>query len=341
MKIITDRDIPYIKGVLEPFAEVVYRDGRSISAADVHDADALVVRTRTRCDRRLLEGSAVRIIASATIGSDHIDMDYCARAGIDVAVAAGCNARGVLQWVGAAFVAASARDGWSPADRTLGIVGVGHVGSLVAEYARMWGFGEVLCCDPPRARAEGVPFAPLDEIAARCDIITFHVPLTHTGADATFHLADRTFFDKTRPGVLILNSARGEIIETAALADAAQNDVCTCAIDTWEHEPLIDRRLLRLSMFATPHIAGYSAQGKANAASMSVQALARKFGLPLTEWYPVSEVMPSMPRPISWDELHHTIGGYFDISAETAALKQHPADFELFRNSYAYRTEYF
>lgn len=147
MKIVIDRAIPFLEGVLEPWAETVYCAGSAIDPDTVRDADALIVRTRTRCNEQLLSGSRVRFIATATIGFDHIDTAWCAAHGIEVSTAAGCNARGVLQWVAAALVWLSRRQGWRPADRTLGVIGVGHVGSLVAEYAAAWGF-RVLCCDP-------------------------------------------------------------------------------------------------------------------------------------------------------------------------------------------------
>ena len=345
MKIVIDRDIPYIKGVLEPFAGVVYLKGTEFTPAEICDADALIVRTRTRCDEKLLSGSKVRMIATATIGFDHIDMEYCSKAGIKVSTAAGSNARGVLQWMGAALVYAAGRQGWQPREKTIGVVGVGHVGSLVADYAAQWGFN-VLCCDPPRQRSEGfcstaARFVTLEEIAACCDIITFHTPLSHHGQDATYHKAGREFFETVGPGTLIINTSRGEVIDTPALADTVGKGACSCCIDTWEHEPAIDRRLLGVSAIATPHIAGYSAQGKANATSMTVQAIAREFNLPLTEWYPAEDVPRITPRPITWDELCGTIRNYFDIEALSSVLKEDPAGFEQMRNNYAYRTEYF
>ena len=179
MKIIADSAIPFLRGVLEPFAEVEYLPGTAISAADVRNADALVIRTRTRCDEKLLADSRVKLIATATIGFDHIDTEYCRRHGIEVATAAGCNARGVLQYVAAALVRLSRVQAWEPADKTLGIVGVGHVGSLVEAYARTWGF-RVVACDPPREEREHGGFARLEraeplrvvrgaEVPERCD----------------------------------------------------------------------------------------------------------------------------------------------------------------------------
>jgi len=331
MKIVADQAIPFLRGVLEPYAEVVYLPGSRIRPADLRDADALVVRTRTRCDAALLGGSSVRLIATATIGYDHIDLGYCRSHGIRVATAAGCNARGVLQWVAAALVHLARSQGWSPSERTLGIVGVGHVGSLVKRYAEAWGF-RVLCCDPPRESREHCGFLPIGTLAEQADILTFHTPLDRT----THHLGDSTLFGRMKPGAAILNSSRGEVVDGAALLA----DGRPYALDVWEHEPQIDRALLERAELATPHIAGYSAQGKANAAALSVHALAEHFDLPLREWYP-PQVAPSTPRPISWQELCSTIGGAFDIEAESRRLKAAPADFECIRDNYRYREEYF
>ncbi len=350
MKIVIDNAIPYIHGVFEPWAEVYYCD--VIGHEEAVEADVIVVRTRTRCDEALLGGTRVRMVVSATVGTDHIDTHYCLRAGITVANAPGSNARGVLQWVAAVLVriragvlshlsSRSVERGISNTLSTLpvlGVVGVGHVGSLVAEYAREWGF-EVLYCDPPKARSQTSPqtnFVSLSEIAEHADIITFHTPLTREGEDATYHLADNDFFTKLKPGTLILNSSRGEVIDTQAL----MRSECNFCIDTWENEPHIDRECLERALLSTPHIAGYSVQGKANATSAVVRAVAREFGLPLTEWYP-AEVNPTVPRPISWEELRATIGNYFDIGAETRTLKSSPEKFECMRNNYLFREEYF
>ena len=299
MKIVIDNAIPYISGVLEPYATVVYRPAAEISHEDAVDADMLIIRTRTRCDRRLLEGSRVRLIATATIGFDHIDLDYCAAHGIEVVTAQGCNAAGVLQWVGAALAALAADEGWQPQQKTLGIVGVGHVGSLVEEYGRMWGF-RILRCDPPRQQREGGDFLPIEEVAAEADILTLHTPLE------------------------------------AALVEAPQRMV----IDVWENEPRIDHRLLDKAFIATPHIAGYSAQGKANATAAVVRAAARHFALPLEGWYP-PQATPVERRPITWEQMCQSIGRYFDIAQQTRSLKASPETFESMRNNYHLRQEYF
>lgn len=331
MKIVADNAIPFLDGVLEPFAEVCRRPGREISAEDVRDADALVIRTRTRCDETLLAGSRVRMIATATIGFDHIDLAWCRRNGIEVATAAGCNARGVLQWVAAVLALLARRQGWTPGQRTLGVVGVGHVGSLVKSYAEAWGF-RVLCCDPPREERERCGFLPLEEVARQADILTFHTPLD----DSTRHMAGEWLFRMMKPGAVLLNSSRGEVVDGEALLRSELE----WALDVWEHEPELNPELLRRALVATPHIAGYSLQGKANATALAVAALARKFGLPVEGWYP-PEVTPSQPRAISWQELVRTIVGAYDIEAESRRLKQQPSAFESLRDRYDYRQEYF
>lgn len=331
MKVVIDNAIPYIQGVLEPYAEVLYRPGASFSAEDVRDADALIIRTRTRCSSELLDSSSVKLIATATIGFDHIDLDYCRDKGIEVVTAAGCNAAGVLQWVSAALAMLSKRDGWQPQQRTLGIVGVGNVGKLVEQYARAWGFN-LLRCDPPRKEREGGDFLPLEEVVAASDIITFHTPLDST----TYHLINERIISLMRPNAVIINASRGEVADTTALLNAQQS----LMIDVWEREPDIDKNLLAKAIVTTPHIAGYSAQGKANASAAVVRAIAERFALPLTEWYP-EQVQRVERQDISWQRMCDTIVEHCDLVAESARLKSGEEDFEAMRNNYHYREEYF
>ena len=331
MKVIIDSAIPFIHGILEPWAEVVYCGGKEIDSATVHDADALIVRTRTRCNRELLHGSRVKFIATATIGRDHIDDDYCREAGIEVASAAGCNARGVLQWVAAALKHLVVNDGKHPREYTLGVVGVGNVGGLVVEYARHWGF-RVLMCDPPRFEREGGDFHTLEEVVREADIITLHTPLDTT----THHLIDERMLSLMRPDAAIFNASRGEVVDNMAVAQSSHR----YAFDVWEGEPQLNNIVLGNAMLTTPHIAGYSQQGKANATSMVVNALSRYFGLPLTNWHP-ADVTPTTPRLISWEELCLTIDNYCPILKETRILKSSPVLFESLRNEYNYREEYF
>ncbi len=330
LKIIIDSAIPFVRGVFEPYTEVQYLDGKSFTKSDVSDASALLVRTRTRCNKELLEGSSVRHIATATIGFDHIDLEYCQLRQIEVSVASGCNARAVLQWFGAMLAYASKGQKWQPEQKTLGIVGVGNVGSLVKEYAQKWGF-KVVCCDPPRQALEGGDFVSLEQLLAQSDIVTFHTPLDAS----TRHMLNSETLKLCSPNTLIINSSRGEVIDTEALLTSGN----PFAMDVWEGEPHINQRALEKALIATPHIAGYSLQGKANATSIAVRNIAKALELPLTNWQ--SDTPKVEPAEISWEELTQTIGTKFDIESQSNYLKVHAEEFEPLRNNYDYRSEYF
>lgn len=329
--LVIDQAIPFLEEALRPYAEVITAAGHAITAAMVRTADALVVRTRTRCDAALLGGSNVRLVLTATIGHDHIDRTWCAAHGIRVVTAAGCNARGVLQWVAAVLVHIARREGWHPAERTLGIVGVGHVGRLVRQYAEQWGF-RVLCCDPPREEREHLGFRTIEEVAAEADLITFHTPLN----DTTRHLCSASLLRRMKPRAWVLNAARGAVVDQAALLDTDH----PFALDVWEGEPHLHPEVLCRAALATPHVAGYTAQGKANASAIVFAALAEAFGWPTEAWYP-AEVTPPAPRPITWEELSASIDRHYAIQSESEELKAHPDRFEELRDHYRLRLEYF
>lgn len=339
-KIVIDENIPFLRGVLEPWFEVVYAG--NIHATLAHDAEALLIRTRTRCDEKLLAGSSVRFIGTATIGFDHIDTVYCHAHGIEIATAAGCNARAVMQYVGSALVHLSRKQGWKPEEKTLGVIGVGHVGSLIVQLARACGFN-VICCDPPKMRQNSsLGCLPLEDLLAQADIVTCHVPLNKAGIDKTLGMADERFFSRLKPGSIFINTSRGEIVDDMALKAAIRSGrLSDVVLDVWNHEPHINPELAAAVTYGTVHIAGYSIQGKANGSSMVVQALARKYGIPLTEWYPEDVPVQVIDRSISWPMLCETIDNYCDISAEDARLRGHIDRFETLRNNYTYREEYF
>lgn len=331
MRVLVDSAIPFLRGILEPFFEVQYLDGNAFTKEVVRDADALIIRTRTHCNKALLEGSKVQFIATATIGFDHIDIDYCRNNNIAVSTSAGCNARGVLQWVSAALALLAKRDNFTPQERTLGIVGVGNVGKLIKEYAEHWGF-RTICSDPPRQEREHLGFVSLEEVLQSADIITLHIPLD----TSTKHLINSKNISLIKSGATLINASRGECVATEA---TKRNDLIYIT-DVWEMEPVIDSEYLSKSLVATPHIAGYSAQGKANATALAVQALARHFDLPLKDWRP-NEVSKVEPRSISWEGMCRTIVDYCDLEAESASLRNCPKNFEKLRNNYQYREEYF
>ena len=261
MKIVADSAIPFLQGVLEPWAEVRYLPGSRIAAEDVRDADALIIRTRTRCDGRLLAGSRVRLIATATIGFDHIDTAWCAAHGIRVATAAGCNARGVLQWAGAVLAHLARTQGWKPAQRTLGIVGVGHVGSLIREYAGLWGF-RVVCCDPPREEREHCGFLPLEEVAREADLLTFHTPLDTTTRQLTVSdtcqalLSDTVGFIAKLPHHLV--EAFRATLEELEYADLLVLVIDSADPEREDHIAVVNRLIAELAKPGTPVLECYN-----------------------------------------------------------------------------------
>ena len=349
MKVVCDSAIPFLKGALEPYCQVVYANGSEINRELVMDADALIIRTRTRCNADLLEGTGVRFIATATIGYDHIDTQWCESHGITWTNAPGCNSWSVQQYIGSLLVTMSRTLGFSFREKTIGVVGVGNVGSKVARLAVLLGF-RVLLCDPPRARREGSgQFVSLDELISRSNIITLHVPLIRDGEDSTFHMFDDSRLASMNKNQILINSSRGEVVDGAALKNAlAQKSILAASLDVWENEPQIDPQLLSLLFTGTPHIAGYSVDGKATGTTMSVQALGKFFDLPCRDWE-VTEVPQSVqpsefsidtagktPQEVLADAILHT----YDIRTDDAALRADTASFEKQRSNYPVRREF-
>lgn len=342
MKIVIDRAVPFIEGVFEPYAEVLYKDGASISRADVADADAMVIRTRTHCDSSLLDGSSVRIIATATIGTDHIDMNYCHGKGIFVQNAAGCNAGGVMNYVFSALYGIASRKGVRLDGSTFGIVGVGNVGRRVEKMATSLGF-QVLKCDPPRAAAEGpFGFCSLDQLLAESRIVTLHVPLT----EETRGMADASFFAKMQPGTIFINASRGEVVDEEALMDAIPK-LGSVIIDTWQNEPYINTALMDMVDIATPHIAGYSYQGKQNGTTAVVRSVARYFGIKeLYDFFPASDIAELKAvkldlKGLSQGEITSLIQYNYPIFTDDFLFRMSPFNFEKMRTEYNYRREFF
>ena len=323
MKIVIDHKIPYIKKAIEKIAdEVVFLPGHAFTREVVKDADALIVRTRTHCTRELLEGSQVKFIATATIGYDHIDVDYCREAGITWTNCPGCNAGSVEQYVHSVLLLLEREKGLELEKSTIGIVGVGHVGSRVKRMAESLGM-RVLLNDPPRADKGEQGFVDLETIARECDVITFHTPLNREGTYATYHLVDEDFLFSLKRTPYIINSSRGEVVDTASLLAAlSAGKVKDAIIDTWEYEPNISRELMEVALISTPHIAGYSADGKANATRMSLEALCEFFGM-------------EKNFSISPDEGPKD----YDPTRDSEWLKASPEKFEWFRGNYPVRRE--
>ncbi len=322
LKILIDRHIPLIKGLLDSVADVEYIEPSEFTVDKVHYTDALIIRTRTKCDAALLEGSSVRFIATATIGYDHIDTAYCTAHGIEWVNAPGCNAWSVANYIEAAirFSLPDFRG------KTIGVVGVGHVGSKVCKVAEAMDMN-VMPCDPPRVSVgdtlnpdgSEIHFYDLNEIAAKADVITFHVPLEAT----TCHIINADFLHSCNPNAIIINASRGAVLFTTDALMATQKFV----IDCWEGEPSVNLQLLDKALLATPHIAGYSIDGKANGTVAVVNAVSNFFDLGVR---------------MSVDSLGLPPKDYsvrYDIESESIALKSHPEKFEWFRNNYPIRRD--
>ena len=349
MKIVCDNKIPFLKGVLEPYADVVYLPGKETTADVVQDADALITRTRTACNEALLKGSLVQVIATATIGFDHIDTAWCEAHGIIWENAPGCNSGSVQQYIASVLVTLAERYGFDLADKTLGVVGVGNVGRKVAAIARTLGM-KVLLNDPPRARREGPEaFGSLDEICAQSDIITVHVPLSKEGEDATWHLFDEARLATLRPDQVLINSSRGPVVDNRALKAVLEKGGLKAAVlDVWEGEPELDPALVSLLAISTPHIAGYSADGKANGTTAAVRSVARTLGLPLTTWS--AEGIPAPPQALDFtveaagkslqDVLTEAVLHTYDVSEDSERLRADLSLFEKLRGDYPVRREF-
>ena len=328
--IVIESHIPFIKGVFDNVANVSYLSPGEITPETMANAHALITRTRTRCDSSLLATSPCRIIATATIGTDHIDLDYCEKKQIKVSNAPGCNAPAVAQYVMATILATAAK----PLNGlTLGIIGVGHVGKIVERWAGSLVL-KTLLCDPPRAEKEGDgQFVSLSQIANEPDIITIHTPHTKSGPHPTHHLINYDFLSQTKRKPIVINSARGPITDTEALLRALNEGlISNVAIDCWENEPAISRQLLEKAVIATPHIAGYSRDGKIRATIAAIEAVAHHLGLNV---HYTGDKPHEVPQTITEQMIRST----YNPMADTMALKANPDDFESLRNNYLLRTE--
>ncbi|MFL9813213.1 4-phosphoerythronate dehydrogenase PdxB [Stutzerimonas sp. VN223-3] len=300
MRILADENIPLVEAFFAEHGEIRRMPGRSINRAALEQTDVLLVRSVTRVDRELLEGSAVRFVGTCTIGTDHLDIDYFEEAGISWTSAPGCNARGVVDYVLGSLLALAEGQGVDLASRRYGVIGAGEVGGRLVEVLRGLGW-DVRVCDPPRQAHEVGEFVGLDEILAECDVISLHTPLTLEGRHSTFHLFDQSRLEQLRSGAWLINAARGAIVDNAALrGQLARRPDIQAVLDVWEGEPQIDVELAELCWIATPHIAGYSLDGKLRGTAQVYQAFCASKGLePKVE---LAGLMPVPPlRAMSFD----------------------------------------
>ncbi len=346
MKILADAHIPYLKGVAEQFGEVEYLPGNQFTREAIKEKDALIVRTVTHFGEEILSGTKVKLICSATIGFDHIDTAWCDSHGVAWRTAPGCNAASVEQYVTASLLFLADKHRFDLKEKTIGIVGVGNVGSKVAAACKKIGM-KVLLNDPPREETEGsTEFTDIETIQREADIITFHTPLTKSGKYQTFHLANELFLSAVAKRPFIINAARGGVTDNQALKKAMNMGyISGVVMDCWENEPNIDSELLQLADIATPHIAGYSADGKWTATKMSLENLNKFFNLGIESVHyqkipcpldPVINLNGIAPN----HQLQHAVWHTYSPMKETAALKSDPERFYWFRSNYPLRREY-
>lgn len=326
MRFLVDRNIPLVRSAFQSLGDVEEVETSAITPQAVRACDVLVVRSETRVGRSLLEGSRVRFVATATIGTDHIDTDYLKNGKIAFASAPGCNSNAVKEYVVAALLHCSSVLGWRVKGKSLGVVGVGNVGSKVAAAAEALGM-RVLLNDPPLARAgRGEGFVALKDLL-NADAITLHVPLTRSGEDATFHHFDAGTFSAVKEGVLFINTSRGGVADTPALARAiATKQLSHTILDVWENEPSIDVALLKECTIGTPHIAGYSLDGRVNAVRIVREAVCRHFEID-SSWDPA---LPSPPKTElevdarpghEEDVLHRIVRQCYNIASDDERLR--------------------
>jgi erythronate-4-phosphate dehydrogenase len=354
MNIVVDSKNPFLAEALAPFAKTRALATPEITRETVSDADAVIVRSETKIGHALLDGTRVQFVGTATIGTDHVDLAYLRERGIHFASAPGSNANSVAEYVATALLVAAGRLGWTLRGKTLGLVGVGNVGGRVARVGEALGM-TVLQNDPPLARKTGAPHFVSIETLMDADILTLHIPFTREGEFPTYHLVDRARLGRMKPGALLVNTSRGGVVDSAALVSALETRrIAGAILDVWEGEPAIDMNLLSLSLLGTPHIAGYSFDGKINAARMMFEEVCRHFGRPHV-WNLPGSLPPPGRDTITFDPagepeavLRAILSTCYEIEADDRALRSllnapagdRPALFSRLRSAYPVRREF-
>jgi erythronate-4-phosphate dehydrogenase len=291
MLIVADENIPLLDAFFEGFGEIRRVPGRSIDRATVEQADVLLVRSVTNVNRALLDGSNVKFVGTCTIGTDHLDLDYFQQVGITWSSAPGCNARGVVDYVLGSLLTLAEIEGADLMQRTYGVVGAGEVGGRLVKVLKALGWN-VLVCDPPRQAAEGGDYVSLEQVIEQCDVISLHTPLKKHGAQSTWHLFDKTRLNQLKPGTWLINASRGPVVDNAALRQVLlQREDLQAVLDVWEGEPEVDVALADLCVLATPHIAGYSLDGKQRGTAQIYQAYCDFLGQPAS--VSLSDLLPA------------------------------------------------
>lgn len=349
MKILVDENMPYARELFSRTGTVVAVPGRPIPAAELDDADGLMVRSVTKVNAALLDGKPVKFVGTATAGTDHIDEDYLHQQDIEFSAAPGCNAIAVVEYVFSALLMLAERDGFLLKERTVGIVGVGNVGGRL--QARLEALGiRTLLCDPPRAdRGEAGEFLPLETLVAEADVLTFHTPLFKEGAYQTWHMADEALLLALKPGSILINACRGPVVDNAALLKVlGQRDDLSVVLDVWEPEPELSVPLLDKVDIATAHIAGYTLEGKARGTTQVFEAWTRFIGqpqqVPLDTLLPAPEfAMITLRGELDQPTLKRLVHLVYDVRRDDAPLRHVaaiPGEFDRLRKNYLERREW-
>ena len=349
MKILVDENMPYARDLFARLGEVTAVPGRPIPVEKLDDADALMVRSVTKVNSQLLDGKNVRFVGTATAGTDHVDQDYLAQAGIAFSAAPGCNAIAVVEYVFSALLMLAERDGFQLTDRTVGIVGVGNVGGRLQKRLEALGV-RTLLCDPPRA-ANGEPgdSQPLDKLVEEADILTFHTPLYKDGPYKTWHLADEALISRLKPGTILINACRGAVVDNAALLKCLEaGQKLSTVLDVWEPEPDLNVALLEKVDIGTAHIAGYTLEGKARGTTQVFEAYSAFIGKPqqiaLDTLLPAPEFgRITLHGPLDQATLKRLVHLVYDVRRDDAPLRKVAGvagEFDKLRKHYLERREW-
>ena len=349
MKILVDENMPYARELFSRTGDVVAVPGRPLPVAELADADGLMVRSVTQVNESLLAGKPVKFVGTATAGTDHIDENWLQQAGIAFSAAPGCNAIAVVEYVFSALLLLAERDGFELRDRTVGIVGVGNVGGRLQKRLEAWGI-KTLLCDPPRAdRGDEGDFLSLDAVTAQADILTFHTPLFKDGPYKSWHLADAALLMALKPNTILINACRGPVVDNGALLEVLKmRPDLSVVLDVWEPEPDLSLALLDKVDIATPHIAGYTLEGKARGTTQVFEAYSAFIGNPqqvaLDALLPAPEFgRITLHGPLDASSLKRLVHLVYDVRRDDALLRKVagiPGEFDKLRKNYLERREW-
>ncbi len=349
VKILVDENMPYARELFSRTGKVLAVPGRPLPQQELEDADGLMVRSVTQVNEALLAGKPVKFVGTATAGTDHIDEDWLRQAGIAFSAAPGCNAIAVVEYVFSALLLLAERDGFALRDRTVGIVGVGNVGGRLQKRLEAWGV-KTLLCDPPRAdRGDAGDFRSLDALVAEADILTFHTPLFKEGPYKSWHLADAALLMALKPNAILINACRGPVVDNAALLEVLKMRAdLSVVLDVWEPEPALSLELLDRVDIGTPHIAGYTLEGKARGTTQVFEAWCDFLGQP--QQVPLSELLPTpefssvtLNGPLDQATLKRLAHLVYDVRRDDAPLRKvaaKPGEFDRLRKTYQERREW-